>query len=312
MNIVEIYPNPLILSHSNNLNYLESKLNIRNLTNEYIIFKLYNNQRSLYSAKPSTSFIPPMETSNVIIKRYKKENLIEQNEKDKDKFLLVFYIINKVISNNEEAKDAFKSKIYKEDSKYEILVPIITKDVNDISINPYDESEINSINDDYIKAISIYSNMNENLRKESNKINNNIKEMESLLEMVKIQKELNNTKVKAMGENKIQKKKVENLADIIILSILLLGLVIGANLAKGYNRAFKKPILIKKEIIINKSENYVEKKINGNNESKANKDLINLLNKSIEKNKNKDNKNTDFLSFSFIIGSYLCLLQIII
>ena len=196
-NIVEIYPNPLILTQSNNLNYLESKLNIHNLTNEYIIFKIYNNQRLLYSAKPSTSFIPPMETTNVIIKRYKKDNVVIQNENGKDQFLLVFYIIKKVINNNEEAKESFKSKIYKADSKYEEIVPIIIKD--DIVIQSFDEKDFDLIGDDYIKGIDFYTNMNENLRKESNKLNNNIKELESLMEMVKIQKELKNTKVKAMA-----------------------------------------------------------------------------------------------------------------
>ena len=58
-NIVSVYPDPLIITQSRNSNYLESQLNLSNLTNEYIIFKIYNNQHDLYSANPSTSFIHP-------------------------------------------------------------------------------------------------------------------------------------------------------------------------------------------------------------------------------------------------------------
>ena len=369
-NYVEVFPSPLILTQSNNSNYLESKLNLRNLTNEYILFKIFNNQRSLYSAKPSTSYIPPMETTSVKIKRFKKEEIISQQ--NNDKFLVIFYIVDKVISNNEEAKESFKSQIYKEDSKQETVVSIIIKeDINDNNIGQectYNEYDLMNIGNDYIKGIKIYTDLNENLRKESNKINDNIKELEKLIEMIKVKNQLKIDKDNALKQNKKSNKyKGEGFKNILLISILLLGLLFGANLANGYNRMSKKKNSIKiDEIIINKSDNFTnmnfskidEKNINDikNNNSKIDNniniedknDTINFKNdstkeqiinngknetikesKKIEENdikKEKENKkekdikkekektkekekNKDFLSFSFLIGSYLCLLM---
>ena len=57
--IVLVYPTPLVITKQKSTNYYESKLNLSNLTDNYIVFKIYNNQHTLYSAKPSTSFIKP-------------------------------------------------------------------------------------------------------------------------------------------------------------------------------------------------------------------------------------------------------------
>ena len=72
--LVEIFPNPLNLTITKNTTYLESKLNLKNLTNNYIIFKVFNNNGKIYSAKPSKSFIPPKETKSIQIKRFTKED----------------------------------------------------------------------------------------------------------------------------------------------------------------------------------------------------------------------------------------------
>ena len=40
--IVLVYPSPLIITKQRNSNFYESQLNLTNLTNEYVIFKLYN------------------------------------------------------------------------------------------------------------------------------------------------------------------------------------------------------------------------------------------------------------------------------
>lgn len=289
-NIVEIYPDPLILIQSNNLNYLESKINVRNLTNEYIIFKIFNNQRSLYSAKPSTSFIPPMETTSIIVKRFKKEENISEIEQGKDKFLFIFYIINKVINNNEEAKEAFKSKIYKEDSKQETTISIIIKeDENDN--NNIDLEDINEEKDTYLTEDSYIKGI-ERLRIESNRINNNIKELENILEIIKVQKELKTEKDKALTDTKkLNKTKMEGFANIIMICIILLGLLVGANIAKGYNSMFKgKPSLNKVEII-NKHENYINKKINEELKDKEIKSNNYIKNSTINENENENKSN---------------------
>ncbi len=113
--IVLVYPSPLVITKQRNSNYYESKLNLSNLSNEYVLFKIYNNQHALYSAKPSTSYIAPKDKANVLIKRFSKEE--NKSKVGKDRFLLCFYTINKIINNDEEAKEAFKSKIYNESSK---------------------------------------------------------------------------------------------------------------------------------------------------------------------------------------------------
>jgi hypothetical protein len=87
-NLVEVFPEPLVLISSKISNQLESNLNIKNLTNDYVIFKIYNNQPSKYTVKPSTSFLSPMETKSVSVKTFKNEEV--ETSCVKDKFLLIF------------------------------------------------------------------------------------------------------------------------------------------------------------------------------------------------------------------------------
>ena len=217
-NLVEVFPEPLVLISSKISNQLESNLNIKNLTNDYIIFKIYNNQQFKYTVKPSTSFISPMEMKTVSVKRFKSEEI--ETSSLKDKFLLIFYKVNRVINNNQEAKEIFKSKDYVEDEKQETMISIIIKnekndDENDIEPNySYNENDLNFIGDDYNKGIKIYNDLNENLRKESNKINQNLKDLEKVLDMIKVQKRLKNEKDQAIKETR-HKSKTDNMANII-------------------------------------------------------------------------------------------------
>ena len=64
--LVKIYPSTLVLIKSRNSDYYESKINFTNLTDDYILVKSYNNQINLYTAKPSTTFIKPKETTNIL------------------------------------------------------------------------------------------------------------------------------------------------------------------------------------------------------------------------------------------------------
>lgn len=242
--IVSVYPDPLILTKQRNSNYYESKLNLLNLTNEYIIFKLYNNQQILYSAKPSTSFIPPKETTNVLIKRFAKD---ESKSPQNDKFLLRIYTINKIINNDDEAKDAFKSKLYNEKSLQESYLIIVLKEQekkdNDnflTSESTYNENKLENIREDYDKGIKIYYDLNEKLRNESNEINQRIKELENRIESIKSHQELKNEKDRAIlnPKSKNQNKKGYN-KKIIIIGLALLGLIIGANLANITNYLYK-------------------------------------------------------------------------
>ena len=300
-NLVEVFPEPLVLISSKISNQLESNLNIKNLTNDYIIFKIYNNQQFKYTVKPSTSFISPMEMKTVSVKRFKSEEI--ETSSLKDKFLLIFYKVNRVINNNQEAKEIFKSKDYVEDEKQETMISIIIKnekndDENDIEPNySYNENDLNFIGDDYNKGIKIYNDLNENLRKESNKINQNLKDLEKVLDMIKVQKRLKNEKDQAIKETR-HKSKTDNMANIILVILILSGLLFGANLSKVYNRAFKKKERTMKESIINRSDNYINKKMieNEKNNQTLRKEKIDTTNGTLLTKDTKINKTINEIS----------------
>ena len=287
--LVEIFPNPLNLTPTKNTQYIESKLNIKNLTNNYVIFKIFNNNTNIYSVKPSKSFIPPKERKDINIKRFTKEEITAK--KCKDQFLFIFYSIDKIISNNDEVKDAFNSKIYNEGSEQKIIISV--------TINNENEVDSENIYDDDKNEIKIYKEMIENMRKEYDDANQNIIKLEKLYEVIKNQNKLLEEKRKAVSSNK--KKNLNNLNksynNIILISIILLGLIFGANLACKYNKLFVYKPRIIKQIIINQSENYIQNKINEIN-NQYNKKLLDI--------------NSDFLTWRFFLVLYLICLAFII
>ena len=287
--LVEIFPNPLNLRPTKNTQYIESKLNIKNLTNNYVIFKIFNNNTNIYSVKPSKSFIPPKERKDIYIKRFTKEEIT--TKKCKDQFLFIFYSIDKIISNNDEVKDAFNSKIYNESSEQKIIISV--------TINNENEVDSENIYDDDKNEIKIYKEMIENMRKEYDDANQNIIKLEKLYEVIKNQNKLLEEKRKAVSSNK--KKNLNNLNksynNIILISIILLGLIFGANLACKYNKLFVYKPRIIKQIIINQSENYIQNKINEIN-NQYNKKLLDI--------------NSDFLTWRFFLVLYLICLAFII
>ena len=287
--LVEIFPNPLILTPNKDTSYIESKINIKNLTNNYVIFRIFNNNTTIYSCKPSKSFIAPKETKDIHVKRFTKE---ETNaKKGKDQFLFIFYSIDKIISNNDEVKDAFNSKIYNESSEQKIIISV--------TINNENEVDSENIYDDDKNEIKIYKEMIENMRKEYDDANQNIIKLEKLYEVIKNQNKLLEEKRKAVSSNK--KKNLNNLNksynNIILISIILLGLIFGANLACKYNKLFVYKPRIIKQIIINQSENYIQNKINEIN-NQYNKKLLDI--------------NSDFLTWRFFLVLYLICLAFII
>jgi hypothetical protein len=66
---IEILPDKIILGRSNAQAFYESKITLTNLTNKYVVFKVYINKHTLYSANPANSFIPPKENIALTIKR---------------------------------------------------------------------------------------------------------------------------------------------------------------------------------------------------------------------------------------------------
>ena len=241
--LVEIFPNPLNLTPTKNTPYIESKLNIKNLTDNYVILKVFNSNTTIYSAKPSKSFIPPKERKDVYIKRFSKEETLAK----KDQFLFIFYSIDKIINNNDEVKEAFNSKIYNESSEQKIIISVIINNENKDNKN---DSE--NIYDDDKNEIKIYKDLIENMKKEYDETNKNIIKLEKLYEALKNQNKLLEDKRKA----ELSKKKNplnsfnQTYKNIILISIILLGLIFGANLACKYNKLFVyKPRIIKQIII---------------------------------------------------------------
>lgn len=251
-NLVSIFPDPLIINQFSSSNNYESNLNLTNNTNSYVVYKIKCNKNKLYTIKPGTSFIPPKETVNVLIKRFEKEE--DKSKMDKDKLLLIFYTINKVINNNDEAKEAFKTNIFNEDSKQETKISIILQDQEPEEPKPkvFDniknslksnitsyETVLENVGDNYDEGIKEFNVLNEELRKEGNTINQKIKDYENILKMIETQKKLKNDKDNAMKDNKsLNKSGGKNNIRILALCIALLGLLTGANLANIYNLFF--------------------------------------------------------------------------
>ena len=88
-------------------------------------------------------------------------------------------------------------------------------------------------------------------------------ELEKILEVIKTQKQLKSEKEKAIALNK-DKDNNDNFKinkKIILITIILLGLIFGANLATKYNNFFyPKPNIIKEAILNqNQNENLIER-----------------------------------------------------
>lgn len=69
---IDVFPNKITLSRVFDQNFYESKLTLTNLTDKCVVFKVYINKNTIYSANPSTSFIPPRDNIIINIKRLEK------------------------------------------------------------------------------------------------------------------------------------------------------------------------------------------------------------------------------------------------
>ena len=69
---VDVFPDKIKLSKTFDQNYHEARITLTNLTNNYVVFKVYINKNTIYSANPSSSYIKPKESTTVSIKRLEK------------------------------------------------------------------------------------------------------------------------------------------------------------------------------------------------------------------------------------------------
>jgi len=69
---IEVFPNKILLRKQLGASFFESKMTLTNLIDKYVLFKVYINKSSQYSANPSTGYIKPGENMTINVKRVEK------------------------------------------------------------------------------------------------------------------------------------------------------------------------------------------------------------------------------------------------
>jgi hypothetical protein len=117
---IEVFPDKIILSRPLEQNHYEARLTLTNLTDKYVVYKVYINNNAIYSATPSTGFIKPKEITSVNIKRLEKEP--KGGQETKDKFLILAFPVNQVLTDNKEAIAIVKGTNMKSGNNQEIYL----------------------------------------------------------------------------------------------------------------------------------------------------------------------------------------------
>ena len=94
---LEVLSDKLILSRTASNPYYEAKINLTNLTNKCVVFKVYINKHTLYSANPASTFIPPKENISITVKRL--ENTADVDPNTKDKLFILAFPVNQAIQD---------------------------------------------------------------------------------------------------------------------------------------------------------------------------------------------------------------------
>ena len=221
----EVSPNPLEIDLSRkDTGKKKSSLIIKNLTNKYILYKFLINTRGILLAKPPTSFIKPNQSISIEIDVLNHNLPIEDYHKTK--LLLMFIKCNEEIKTIEQAKKKFqelKNEKNDETEKQETLI-----NLNVIS----DEEQLNKM-EEKITYIN-YAQLKAELKEKNEEIRKNLEMQRKKLENLVIQEKKYNNK----GSR--SRTKNYNIDSLIFAFIILIGLIIGANFAYGYNKLFKK------------------------------------------------------------------------
>ena len=237
-NFAKIEPNPLSIKISrDNENKIPKVITIQNLTNKFLIFKLLINNKGILLAKPSTSYILPSQNISVEINVY--QNNLSLDEYKKTKILITFIPYDEEIKSVEQAKNLFlvlkKNGVEKQETFLDlnfIMEEIINTDIvqednlnkNENNFNNKEEKLI-LLNDENTKNELISKN-----KEIMKNIEINRKKLENLLEQ--------NSKINEKSKTKIHKKY--NCDNLIMITLILFGLIIGSNFATVYNKFFKK------------------------------------------------------------------------
>ena len=240
--LAEAFPDELSLEISNNKiqNKIPS-LTLKNTTDKYLVYKFLINTRGVLLAKPPTSFIKPFQSVSIVI------NIINSNlpveEYIKTKLLIMFFKTEEEIKTVEQAKQKYKllkNEINREIEKQELLINlnVINNEENNNKEEEKVEEKITNFNnnEEEVEERIIHINY-EQLKLELDSKNKDIKknleiQRKKLENLIGEENKTNVTKGK--------RKKYYNLDNLIMVFIILIGLIIGANFACGYNKLFKK------------------------------------------------------------------------
>jgi len=229
---VKEFPNPLNIYKKNENEYFEASITLKNLTNNYLIFKVYINkldahQKTLYVPKPNTSFIKPFDSKKITVNRYNKS--IVENNSNKDKFLIKIHAVDKVLNSDEEVKEMIKNKNYDEKKEQNIFINI---KVNDSNPNPIS----NNNNDSMINEIN-------NLRTELFNQENGNRQLEEQLKNLEDKRKLIFQKNDVLkSKEKIISKTKNGINLNFVILFMMLSIVFGGYLSKIKNSFNKQKI----------------------------------------------------------------------
>ena len=237
-NFAKVEPNPLSLIISkDSLNKIPYNITIQNLTDKYLIFGLLINTKGILLAKPAISYILPNQNISVEINIIK--NNLSLDEYKKSKIVVIIIPYNEEIKSVEQAKNLFQILKRKEIDKQEIFIDlnfaqeeIIDTDI--INNNTNITNDGNDNNNEEKILFTNYTNIRSQLMAKKEEILKNLqvnrKKLENLMEQ----------KSTIIEKTKQKIKKKYNFDNLIMVSIILLGLIFGANFAILYNKLFHK------------------------------------------------------------------------
>jgi len=237
-NFAKVEPNPLsLIIPKDSQNKIPYNITIQNLTDKYLIFGLLINTKGILLAKPAISYILPNQNVSVEINIVK--NNLSLDEYKKTKIVVIIIPYNEEIKSVEQAKNLFQILKRKENDKQEIFIDLnfTQEEIIDTDIINNNTNITNNDNDNNNEEkilFTNYTNIRSQLMAKKEEILKNLqvnrKKLENLMEQ----------KSTIIEKTKQKIKKKYNFDNLIMVSIILLGLIFGANFAILYNKLFHK------------------------------------------------------------------------
>lgn len=106
---IETPTNRIILVKVIDQKFYEGRLQLKNLTNNFVVYRFFNSHHMTYTISPCVYFIKPFETFTVNIKRFDKVSLDESNF-IRDKLLLVAMESENKMTDINDAKNYIKKE----------------------------------------------------------------------------------------------------------------------------------------------------------------------------------------------------------